>query len=48
MERSEIRDCLSGTTVPDCASLHPGYDPSNKTAARSGGRFFFNSNRAQA
>src|SRR5205085_8408622 len=25
MERSVIRGCPSGTTIPDCASLHPGY-----------------------
>src|SRR5439155_17196209 len=25
MERSEIRGCPSGTTIPDGASLHPGY-----------------------
>ena len=28
MERSEIRGCQT-PTVPDCASLHPGYDSSN-------------------
>ena len=25
MERSVIPGCPSGTTIPDCASLHPGY-----------------------
>jgi hypothetical protein len=46
MERSETRDCLRGKTIPDYASLHPGYK--TKTAARSGGRFYFNSDADHA
>jgi hypothetical protein len=40
MERSEIRDCLSATTIPDCAALHPGYDPSQQKNGRLIGRPF--------
>ena len=41
MERSEIRDSLSGTTVPDCAARHPGYERPNKNGRPIGRPFRF-------